>query len=301
MASRQRQNSEYSRGRAPEIASWRREPGGKPLTLAVACLWATACIPPALWAQQDLTLTGSAPSGTNVYQATNSITATGYTVGSSSNTTFEAGNVIRLENGFHAAQGSTFYATITPLVITPALTSPAPGGSSTSGNPQTFTLTFSDTRGFSDINSVRVAFGGTDSTQAICSLEYANGVLSLWNDAGTAKVTQNSQCGLNGSQATGAGTNTLTLTVQLTFFASFAGDREIYAAGTSASSSFAPWSDLGKWTVVAVSPNFTFDLYPSAQQIIAAGGSRTYDVTITPLNGFRGTVYFGVFSIYPAT
>ncbi|MCC6231350.1 MAG: PKD domain-containing protein, partial [Verrucomicrobiales bacterium] len=253
-------------------------------------------------AQQDLTLSGTAPAGSHTYQAINSITAASYTISSGSNITFEAGNVIRLQNGFRAAAGSQFYAAITPLVVAPALTSPAPSTGGNAWTPQSFTFTFTDSRGFSDISSFQVSFGGTNPTQGICSLQYAGAALGLWNNTGSALLTsplQNSQCGINSWHVTGAGTNTLTFTVSITFYTSFAGVREIYALGVSASSSFAPWADLGSWNVIAVAPYFNFEIYPSAYQTISVNGLRSYDATITPVNGFQGTVALVAVLVWP--
>jgi len=117
---------------------------------------------------------------------------------------------------------------------------------STAAN-QTFTVTFTDPNGFADISIVDVLVNNFLDGIGACYIAYVPSIntLILVDDAGDAggpyagtlpgsSSISNSQCTIHsaGSSVTGAG-NTVTLTLNLTFNQSFAGDRVIYAAAGS--------------------------------------------------------------------
>ena len=131
------------------------------------------------------------------------------------------------------------------------------------GSSQTFTFTFSDTKGASDLGVVNILIHNSLDGRNSCYLAYnrpAN-VLFLVNDSGTALLpgltlngsgsTNNSQCTVNGANSSFKATGkTLTLTLNLSFAATFSGNRVIYmAARDLADTGNSGWQAMGSWTV----------------------------------------------------
>jgi len=142
---------------------------------------------------------------------------------------------------------------------------PAPAGifpGHGTGLQQTFTVDITDTKGFQDLGVVNVLINRFIDGRQACYLAYSRpaGVLYLVGDAGgglSAPLTlgasgtvSNSQCTVNsaGSSAVGSG-NTLTLTLNMTFTAGFAGNRAIYlAARDTGEVNNSDWQAMGSWT-----------------------------------------------------
>jgi hypothetical protein len=148
-----------------------------------------------------------------------------------------------------------------------------------SGAAQTFSLAFSDPRGYALINTVQVVFNKSLAAANACFLFYqpASNLIYLSVDAGNSwlgPVTpghsgtlQNTQCTVDGlnSSASGSGTN-LTLNLAITFQSAFAGSKNVYmdvydATGDSG------WQQRGTWTVPAAGGP------PSAVSVTPASGS----------------------------
>jgi len=146
---------------------------------------------------------------------------------------------------------------IQPTGVTPAIGS---------GASQSFVFTFTDNAGWQDLGLVDVLFNNyLDGIQA-CYVAYSKyyGMLLLVDDGGDSAgpyagylalpgtgSMSNSQCTVNGagSSVVGSG-NTLTLTLNISFSSSFAGNRIFYtAAGNVAGTENSGWNALGAWTV----------------------------------------------------
>jgi Zn-dependent metalloprotease len=130
------------------------------------------------------------------------------------------------------------------------------------GTPQAFLLQYADSSGAANLTAVRVRFGAANVGPGTCTARYRPmvGVIDLLNDAGTAWTAgtlpgtgtlSNSQCTLNlaGSAATPSG-NDLTVLLNITFSASFAGQKTIFMNAKNASQK-SGWQPLGTWTVPA--------------------------------------------------
>jgi hypothetical protein len=168
----------------------------------------------------------------------------------------------------------TFGATGPPTAVS---VSPASGN----GSSQTFSLLYSDSRGFADINFVEMNWNATQSTANACYLRYsrATGVLQLATNAGSgwigsatigaAGTLANTQCSVDAgaSSASGSGNN-LTVTLVLTFNSAFAGSKNIYMQVQDTANTLAPWQARGTWTVVVSAP-------PAAVSVSPASGSGT--------------------------
>jgi hypothetical protein len=157
------------------------------------------------------------------------------------------------------------------------------------GLTQTWTFTFSDPNGASDLGVLNVLINGFLDGRRACYIAFANpaNVLYLVNDVGDglspgltlggAGTASNGQCGVNGigSSVTRAGNN-LTLTLAMTFNPSFAGDKVIYLAARDAMEANSGWQAYGVHRVprtVSTYPT-TVSLSPNS----GAGGVPTYTV-----------------------
>jgi hypothetical protein len=151
-------------------------------------------------------------------------------------------------------------------VVGPAVSGVTPGRSVSTG--QTYTFTFTDTAGYSDlsvldivtnsfldgINACYVAYVPTGATTGYLYLVddagdggYASGSPLLLSSGGTLK---NSQCTINtaASSASASG-NTLNLNLAITFSSSFAGNQVFYLAARNNSTGNSGWQAAGSVTV----------------------------------------------------
>ena len=137
-------------------------------------------------------------------------------------------------------------------------TEPA-GGHGTSGQ---FQFQFSDPNGVQDIARTWMVFNATLSPLNACQLTYiaSNGRFYLMSDDSTSWVgsvpaggngtLSNSQCTLNGPTSTVSGSgNTLTITLDVTFTATFGGIKQVWAYVIDAEGQHAGWTDVGAWMV----------------------------------------------------
>lgn len=208
----------------------------------------------------------------------------------------------------------------------PSITFASP--SSGAGPDTTFTLQISDPAGADDIATVQGLINGTFSDSHGCHFAYVApfNALALVNDAGTtysdgvvlgaATTLQNSQCRLD-VQHTSASRqgNILTLKVPVSFTASFAGGKNIYAEAHDSTGMDAGWRWIGSWSVPgshapsieAVSPSsgagkslvLTTKVSDSAgasdivaTQVIINGSSSDYSSChLVHLSGAANTVY----------
>jgi hypothetical protein len=141
----------------------------------------------------------------------------------------------------------------------------SPGRST--GTTVTEQITVTDTKGTSDLGIVNLLINGSIDARQACYLAYSvpTNTLLLVNDAGDAggpfagtmqltggsATIQNSQCQVKafGSSGQAVG-NTLTLTLNLTLYAGFAGNQILYVAGRDqAGGNNTGWQASGTWTV----------------------------------------------------
>jgi hypothetical protein len=139
-----------------------------------------------------------------------------------------------------------------------------PRGTGASGTEQ---FTVMDSKGTGDIGIVNILMNSAIDARQACYLAYvaATNTLILVNDAGQAggpfagsmplsggsATIQNGQCQVKafGSSAQANG-NSLTLTLNLTFFAGFGGNRIIYVAGRDqAYGNNTDWQAMGTWSI----------------------------------------------------
>ena len=184
----------------------------------------------------------------------------------------------------------------------PAATAVSPGAGN--GASQTFTFTFSDPSGYQNLQVVDVLINNyLDGIQA-CYVAYSKnyGMLLLVDDGGdsgtdyagyltvpsTGSITgsmSNSQCTVNGtgSSVVGSG-NTLTLTLNISFSPSFAGNRIVYtAAGDTTGNS--GWQALSTWQVpgTTATPTQPTGVTPAS----GSGASQSFVFTFTDTAGWQ--------------
>jgi Beta-propeller repeat len=160
------------------------------------------------------------------------------------------------------------------------------------GASQTFTFTYSDTKGHTAILSSMIIFNSLLAKANACYVYFIPGANNLYltNNAGTAwqgpivmgqsATLTNSQCTVNASASSWSGSgNTLTLNLSLTFLPAFAGAKGVYAEvydGVLDSG----WVQLGTFTVTVV--QLAAALAPSS----GSGASQTFTITYTDIRGY---------------
>ncbi|HEY1754038.1 MAG TPA: hypothetical protein VGG72_01485 [Bryobacteraceae bacterium] len=178
------------------------------------------------------------------------------------------GPYLLIASAVSAATGAleaNFSLTNTPSVDVPSPGSVSPG--SGSGLTQTFTFSFTDPAGFADLSVLDVLINNYLDGIGACYVALvpataSSGYLYLVDNAGdggyvsgtpmllpSSSSLANSQCAINGtgSSVSGSG-NTLTLTLNITFTASFAGNKVFYIAARSPTQN-SGWQALGTWDV----------------------------------------------------
>jgi len=149
------------------------------------------------------------------------------------------------------------------------VTSPAVGGvspargSSSRGSVQTFSFTFTDTKGWQDLGVLNILINSALDGRNACYLAYnrASNVLYVVNDAGGALLpglvlngfgeTGNSQCTVYADDSSAdVNGNTLTLTLSLNFRLTFPGNQIVYMAARDATGvNNSGWQAMGTWSV----------------------------------------------------
>ncbi|SPF42283.1 exported hypothetical protein [Candidatus Sulfopaludibacter sp. SbA4] len=179
--------------------------------------------------------------------------------------TYVAARDLGTGNSNWQAMGVWQVPSTTPPAGTIAVTGTIPArGTGLSGQ---FTFTLTDSKGAGDLGIVNVLVNGSLDGRQACYLAYAVSTRTLYlvDDAGDGGSSfagtmalngspgsiQNSQCqvGVTGPAVTASG-NTLTLALNITFKAAFAGNRVIYVAGRdTADGNNTGWQAMGTWSV----------------------------------------------------
>ena len=208
----------------------------------------------------------------------------------------DRGQIVISTGGLPFNANSAVYL-LTPTAIQP----PAPGGvspASGSGFSQTMSFTFSDPNGWQDLDVVNILINGSLDGRNACYLAYSRpqNMLYLVNDAGGGLspgltlngngVVSNSQCIVMGagSAVSGSG-NTLTVTLNLSFTAGFAGNQIVYMAAGNVAGSNSGWQPLGTWDIPAPPANgpAVGGMSPARSNAL----TQTYTFTFTDPNGWQ--------------
>jgi hypothetical protein len=179
----------------------------------------------------------------------------------------------------------------------------------TSGATQTFTLSFTDPAGYADLSVVDILINNYLDGVSACYLAFApagppTGYLYLVDDAGNGGYVngspieypewfspgmsnlQNSHCTITGANSfVWTSSNTLSLTLELTFSESFAGNRVFYLAARTNGGANTGWQAMGTWNV----PGGPAPMGPAVGGVApgrSATAAQTYTFTFTDTNGF---------------
>jgi hypothetical protein len=176
-----------------------------------------------------------------------------------------------LSNGWHLEGTWTPAPAQPPTVVS---LSPNSGGGAT----QTFSVVVNDPNGPADLNNIQLQFNATQTRLSSCNVSYDGytNTISLYNDGGSGFVgtlTPGSSAQVSDSQCTLSGTgssystlgNNITLTVALTFSATFTGQKNAYVYVQGYDGLNSGWQLEGTWTpapatapsVVSLTPNST--------------------------------------------
>jgi hypothetical protein len=163
-----------------------------------------------------------------------------------------------------------------------------------SGSSQAFTLAFSDANGAADLTSAQVIINPAESGASSCyvwvdpvhnGVYLTNDTYSAWQGMalGGTGTLQNSQCAVNaaGSAVSFAG-NILTVTLEFTFQAGYAGGKNIFGYATTAEGLNSGWQKLGIWGVTGSNqPPQTVSVTPPS----GSGGTQTFSLVFSDTNG----------------
>jgi probable HAF family extracellular repeat protein len=163
------------------------------------------------------------------------------------------GQIVVVTGGLQFSVNSNVFLR-TPAGPSPTTLTPSSGA----GFNPTLTATFTDSKGWQDLDVVNVLINSALDGRNACYLAYSRplNTLHLVNDAGTALVsasTGNSQCIVPNFTASGSG-NTLTLVLSLNFTPAFAGNQIVYLAARDVAQDNSGWQPMGVWTVGPGSP-----------------------------------------------
>jgi len=199
---------------------------------------------------------------------------------------------------------SSLTGTSGAITVTAAAGVPGAGGDSVgsgSGSSTTMAFTFSDSAGFLNLHVVDVLINNALDGRHACYIAFVpsganSGALDLVDDAGDAGgpysgttlpgsgTVANSQCTVSGS-ASGSG-NTLTLSLNITFSAGFAGDKVIYLSAGDQSGANSNWQALGTWNVPGTAPSgpSVTGMSPARTSSL---GPTVYTFTFADTGGFQ--------------
>jgi uncharacterized repeat protein (TIGR01451 family) len=213
------------------------------------------------------------------------------TVNVASNATLgPAVNTVTVSGGGAVAQTTNDTVIIVIPSSAPVWASLTPNtGTGTPGQAQTFTVTFTDANGATDITDMELLFNGSPLRSSACWVVYSGGGFHLyndqgnaWTDAGSGSVS-NSQCTLNGgaSSVNFAGT-TATMNVNVRFLENqFSGLKYTYTYAsdtTSLNTGSIFVAYRGSWTVVAP---VAVSVTPFVGVYVALGHTQMFTASVT--------------------
>lgn len=228
--------------------------------------------------------------GTGIFSGTaGALYVTGITTGTSTFPTL---------NAFQTTPSVGLAGFLTKLTVTsqtPAVATLSPVA--TSGTQQTFTFSFTDPDGATDLGVVNVLVNNFLNGASACYIAYdrPTNLVFLVNDAGDSATTlalagsgstSNSQCTIQGagSSATVSG-NTLTLTLVIQFNATtFSGRKVVYMAARDSDQNNSGWQPMGTYAVGATPATnpMVVSLTPNSGTTNTATLTVTYrDATVT--------------------
>ncbi len=224
-----------------------------------------------------------------------STSATSYQAAGLASSTTYYWKVVANGPGGSAASPVWSFTTAAPAPIEGVPSSISVAPATGAGLSQTFTFTYADTAGYQSLKGVHVLISTSpNANNNACWLYYDVAAKLLWlssDDTSTwsnlapasGATLQNSQCQIAGSSVgvTGSGTS-LTLTVLVTFSASFVGAKNIYLNAVDAGGGATPYAALGAWTVPSSVTLGAVSASPSS----GGGSSQVFTLVYADPNGY---------------
>jgi M6 family metalloprotease-like protein/uncharacterized repeat protein (TIGR01451 family) len=181
----------------------------------------------------------------------------------------------------------------TPVSISPV------NNSSVAGSSKTFTVTFSDAAGAGNLATAAVLFSSDSSATAACSITWAklSGSITLASDnpdEGGFSAPQNghltnSQCFVDFTNPVAISGNNLTMTLQITFTATFLGVKTVYMEATDSLGADSGLVSKGTWSVSSsATPSLTIAKSHSGNFGPGQLGAQ-YTVTVSNAAGAAST------------
>lgn len=197
-----------------------------------------------------------------------------------------------LANAYQSTNGGNYGAFVTKMGFGAP---PAPGGvtpNSGTGSTQTFTFSFTDAAGASDITTASALFNSSQTLVSGCSVLYtaATNKLALLTDSGAVPAgsitpgsgtQQNSQCTLNGTNSSVSRSgNVLTLNLSISFLSPFGASLNIYSQAVNPFGASA-WQLDGTWSTAAGPPS-AVSVTPGS----GTGTSQTFSFVYSDPRGY---------------
>ena len=179
--------------------------------------------------------------------------------------------------------------------------------SSAAGTSQLYTVTLTDTNGFSDITSALILVNDSINGNNSCFISYNRSVNSfylyrdsgnLWQliNPGSGGSVTNGNCTISGAAlATSAFGNSVTLMIPLTFSPSYTGTKNFYVSVADAVGLTSGWITAGTWNLAQPAAPTVTSVSPSS----GAGSSQTFSLTLTDVNG-AGDIVSALFLVNSA-
>jgi len=195
--------------------------------------------------------------------------------------------------------GFSFSPTVSNVATTPSPTGVTPAFGATTQN---YTFTFSDTGGFANLKLVDILINNVLDGRVACYIAFIpsganSGTLDLVDNAGDAGgpfasmslpgsgSVSNGQCTITAAGAVISGNgNTLSLTLPITFTASFAGNKIIYMSAQNATAN-SGWSAMG--TVNNPASGLTGPTVTGMSPGHTTVATQTYVFTFNDTNGWQ--------------
>jgi hypothetical protein len=185
------------------------------------------------------------------------------------------------------------------------LTQPSPAPTTVSVTPasgtgirQAFTFRATDPAGYGNLAYVMVLVSDVVRSDHTCLIWYnlANHSINLASDQGqwtspvvinTAGTAQNSQCVINAASSSAVGSGTqLSLTLDITFQTTFAGQKSSFLLADNLQSLRAGWTPLGTWTITVLPPQVV-SVTPSS----GAGARQSFTFRAADPSGYANLSY----------
>jgi len=175
---------------------------------------------------------------------------------------------------------------------------PPAATAATQGTGNSWTFTFTDPRGWQDLDVVNILINNALDGRQACYLAYSRplNVLYLVNDPGTALLPglpltgsgsiANSQCTVTGAGSSASGNgNVLTLTLNMSFGAGFTGNMVVYSAARDTAQNNSGWHALATWGIPGSPPSGPG--VGGVSPVHSNSSTQTYTFTFTDTNGWQ--------------